>query len=54
MIYSYRIMTEKGWSKRGIRVEAENASEAAEKAIKKYKEKGYNEPMLFLHRVVKN
>lgn len=50
--YSYKIMTETGWSKRGIRVTAENSKEAFQKATEIYKNKGYTIPMLLKWKYV--
>lgn len=51
--YSYKILTSKGWSKRGVRVTAENAKDAQAIATERYKAKGYKEPMLFKWHYVK-
>lgn len=50
--YSYKIFTEKGWSKRGVRIIAENTNEATKKAENFYKNKGYTIPILMKWRYV--
>lgn len=51
--YSYKWMTENGWSKRGIRVEAENSKDAFRQVVEILEARGHHGPHLVKWRYVK-